>query len=304
MFEELGYHAYKKMYWYDPTAPSYEAGLYPIYGDKEIREMCDKKREDRETDELCLFFDHPIIEDVDFEDNDDTDEHSEAEVLSDEPISDNDSYDSYESAEDEAYKPPPPGFEDDTYDSYDSFEDEELMKKTKRKGGKRDKKGKKKAVGKKDNARKKGRPKQTTRPNDKYGPNIIVGPTPTNGSTPTATPSPTAGGSEFGVGPGIAEEEEGDDIFSDESDGLVFESEGFDTPQSSDNEGDDFDWPQFNEEADFGDVQLQLNMEFATLDQFKHALKNYTIAEERRFFMLKMIIEELDASLQVGKRRL
>ncbi|QHO31490.1 uncharacterized protein DS421_8g241950 [Arachis hypogaea] len=110
MFEELGYHAYKKMYWYDPTAPSYEAGLHPIYGDKKIREMCDKKREDRETDELCLFFDHPIMEDVDFEDSDDTDEHSEAEVLSDEPISDNDSYDSYESAEDEAYKPPPPGF--------------------------------------------------------------------------------------------------------------------------------------------------------------------------------------------------
>ncbi|XP_025649566.1 uncharacterized protein [Arachis hypogaea] len=279
MFEELGYHAYKKMYWYDPTAPSYEAGLHPIYGDKEIREMCDKKREDRETDELCLFFDHPIMEDVDFEDSDDTDEHSEAEVLSDEPISDNDSYDSYESAEDEAYKPPPPGFEDDTNDSYDSFEDEELMKKTKRKGGNRDKKGKKKAVGKKDNARKKGGPKQTTRPNDKYGPNITVGP------TPTARPSPTTGRSEFGVGPGIAEE--GDDIFSDESDGLGFESEGFDTPQSSDNEGDDFDWPQFNEEADFGDVQLQLNMEFATLDQFKHALKDYTIAEGRRIFYVK-----------------
>ncbi|QHO58776.1 uncharacterized protein DS421_3g93480 [Arachis hypogaea] len=76
-------------------------------------------------DELCLFFDHPIIEDVDFEDHvedsDDTDEHSETEVLSDEPISDNDSY---ENAEDEAYKLPPPGFEDDTNDNYDSYEDE------------------------------------------------------------------------------------------------------------------------------------------------------------------------------------
>ncbi|QHO33737.1 uncharacterized protein DS421_9g260850 [Arachis hypogaea] len=124
IFEELGYHAYKKMYWYDPTTPSYEAGLHPIYGDKKIREMCDKKREDKETDELCLFFDHPIMEDVAFEDSDDTDEHSEAEVLSDEPISDNDSYNSYESTEDEAYKLPPPEFEDDTDDSYDSFEDE------------------------------------------------------------------------------------------------------------------------------------------------------------------------------------
>ncbi|RYR75012.1 hypothetical protein Ahy_A02g009716 [Arachis hypogaea] len=246
--------------------------------------MCDKKREDRETDELCLFFDHPIMEDVDFEDlvrdSNDTDEHNKARK----PIFDNDSYDSYKSVEDEACKPPLPGFEDDTDDSYDSYEDEGLMKKTKSKGGKRDKKGKKKAirkkdnarkmaVEKKDNARKKGGPKQTTRPNDKSGPNITAGPT------------PTTGGLEFGVGQGIAEKE--DDIFSDESNSLGFESEGFDTPQSLDKEGDDFDWPQFNEEVDFGDVQLQLNMEFATLEQFKHALKDYTIAEGRRIFYVK-----------------
>ncbi|RYR25273.1 hypothetical protein Ahy_B02g058957 [Arachis hypogaea] len=64
LFEELSYHEFKKMCWYDPRAPSMEAGLHPIYGGKKIREMCDTKREDREIDELYLFFDHSIMEDV------------------------------------------------------------------------------------------------------------------------------------------------------------------------------------------------------------------------------------------------
>ncbi|XLR64461.1 hypothetical protein S83_015133 [Arachis hypogaea] len=141
----------------------------------------------------------------------DNDKDNEAEVFSIEPISDNDSY---ESVEDEAYKPPPLGFEDDTDDSYDSYEDKGLMKKIKSKDGKRDKKGKKKTVEKKDNIRKKARLKH------------------------------------------------------------------------------------------FGDVQLQLNMECATFDQFKHALKDYTIAEGGRIFMSKVIREKLDSSVQVKKKRL
>ncbi|XLS57171.1 hypothetical protein HN51_006926 [Arachis hypogaea] len=54
----------------------------------------------------------------------------------------------------------------------------------------------------------------------------------------------------------------------------------------------------------FGDVQLQLNMECATFDQFKHALKDYTIAEGGRIFMSKVIREKLDSSVQVKKKRL
>ncbi|RYQ79524.1 hypothetical protein Ahy_Scaffold5g107739 [Arachis hypogaea] len=85
---------------------------------------------------------------------------------------------SYESAEDEEYKPPSPGFEDDTDDSY---EDEGLMKKTKSKGDKREKKGKKKAVEKKDHVRKKSEPNHTVGPNDKSESNTTAEPTPTTG---------------------------------------------------------------------------------------------------------------------------
>ncbi|QHO38999.1 uncharacterized protein DS421_4g125240 [Arachis hypogaea] len=69
MFEELGYQKYKKMYWYDPRAPSMEASLHPIYRDKKIREMCDKKMKDRNTDELCFFY-HPIMDDANFVEED------------------------------------------------------------------------------------------------------------------------------------------------------------------------------------------------------------------------------------------
>ncbi|RYR47733.1 hypothetical protein Ahy_A07g033690 [Arachis hypogaea] len=105
LFEDLGYHEFKKMCWYDPRAPSMEASLHPIYGDKKIREMCDAKREDRETNELYLFFDHPIMEDVEWSEEDEmnfgqrddgnnnmneeyTDDNREADVFSDDPISD------------------------------------------------------------------------------------------------------------------------------------------------------------------------------------------------------------------------
>ncbi|QHN88636.1 uncharacterized protein DS421_16g565170 [Arachis hypogaea] len=62
-------------------------------------------------------------------------------------------------------------------------------------------------------------------------------------------------------------------------------------------------WPQFNEEADFGDVQPQLNMEFTTLEQFKHALKDYTIAEGRRIFYVKNDNRRVRCKCASGKEK-
>ncbi|QHO01341.1 uncharacterized protein DS421_13g414210 [Arachis hypogaea] len=57
---------------------------------------------------------------------------------------------------------------------------------------------------------------------------------------------------------------------------------GFETPHSFENEQDGFNWPQYNDGAEFGEVQFSINMEFVILDQFDKAFKDYIISKAKR----------------------
>ncbi|MED6148579.1 hypothetical protein PIB30_054385 [Stylosanthes scabra] len=262
LFGEVNTEPFKAMYWYDPTSPDLEAGIHTIYGEKEIIEMCENKRQNQGTNEVYLFSDHPII--VDVEDADDIDgvEHNIGQGIdgdfSDAEISDDDSYDSHESAEDEPYKPPPPGYESDTDEEFvskgkgvakkaktsnvqscskkkvgDAYKKDSCMKKKKKKGAAKPKGNSRRNAGQKMNI------------NFGSKPNINLGAA-TNfhnngliqdfvfGSLPI-----------FNSGSNVDSGHDGavNEVFSDESEGLGNESAGFVTPQSSDNEGDGFDWP-------------------------------------------------------------
>nr|XP_025692818.1 uncharacterized protein LOC112795074 [Arachis hypogaea] len=86
--------------------------------------------------------------------------------------------------------------------------------------------------------------------------------------------------SEAEVPPPNNSQQEDDDIDSD-PDYYQYESEDLHNPMSSDCE-DDYDseqgvWPQGNPTAPFGQVHLELGMEFATMDEFKRSVRKYNI---------------------------
>ncbi|RYQ92324.1 hypothetical protein Ahy_B09g098527 [Arachis hypogaea] len=106
MLKGLGYQTYKGMYWLDPISGDIEFGFHTLKGDKEINDMCDNKIANMETDELYIYCDN-VVNNL---------ELLEAAIN---VGRDTDSYsnDGYESAADEAYKPPLPGFESDNNSS-------------------------------------------------------------------------------------------------------------------------------------------------------------------------------------------
>jgi hypothetical protein len=74
------------------------------------------------------------------------------------------------------------------------------------------------------------------------------------------------------------------------SDNDSYVSEELRTPISTDDEGDgnrNIVYPQFNENAGFGEVNLELGMEFPTLQKFKDAVKDYTIHKGKDIKWLK-----------------
>ncbi|KAL4345737.1 hypothetical protein AHAS_Ahas11G0308300 [Arachis hypogaea] len=102
------------MFWYDPTATDLESGLHPVYGDKEIRDLQKNKMLNEDIDEFYIYFDHPIMEDTEFIDDDgvsveevDVQEASVENdgVDNDADVESSDSDDGYESTEDALYKP-------------------------------------------------------------------------------------------------------------------------------------------------------------------------------------------------------
>ncbi|MED6179086.1 hypothetical protein PIB30_113915, partial [Stylosanthes scabra] len=99
--ESLGYRSFKDLFWYDITAPELETGLNKITGDEGIRELIDWLRDNMEK-EFHIYIEHvvnqPILADMPGEKNAETVNLADSGSSSD---------DGYESAEDEAYKPPP-----------------------------------------------------------------------------------------------------------------------------------------------------------------------------------------------------
>ncbi|MED6142205.1 hypothetical protein PIB30_111501, partial [Stylosanthes scabra] len=93
----IGYVRFEAMYWHEVPATEFRDGLHKIQGDRDINDMCDFTMM-HHLDEIHIYLEHPI------------DVPIEAEV---DLSGSSSSSDSYESAEDEAYKPPPPGYESD-----------------------------------------------------------------------------------------------------------------------------------------------------------------------------------------------
>ncbi|MED6195153.1 hypothetical protein PIB30_035368 [Stylosanthes scabra] len=120
LLESLRYTKYKAVYWLDKNAPELEAVLNEIEGDAGIREMIDYLRMNLEF-EFHLYWEHVINELVMVEEANvgaaNAGANSWAEGgSSGQPINLDDatvsSEDGYESVEDMAYKPPPPGNDD------------------------------------------------------------------------------------------------------------------------------------------------------------------------------------------------
>ena len=72
-----------------------------------------------------------------------------------------------------------------------------------------------------------------------------------------------------------------------DNDNDSYVSEELRSPISSDDENDRVVYPQFNENAGFGEVTLELGMEFSTLQKFKDAVRDYTIHQGKQIRWLK-----------------
>ncbi|MED6160335.1 hypothetical protein PIB30_050526 [Stylosanthes scabra] len=153
LFLGLGYRKYRDVFWLDKNAPEFETGLNRMRGDAGIRELLDYLRSNLEL-EFHLYWDHVVNEAIVVEDdggvkggneggvnggNNDAyvDGNGAGGAAVPEPINVDDtsssSDDGYESAEDEAYKPPPPWTLDSDSESNgcDSKRQEQAKKKRK-----------------------------------------------------------------------------------------------------------------------------------------------------------------------------
>ena len=87
----------------DNNSLDIESGLHVINGNKELNEMCDYRLNNRDSNEVHIYFEHSVVEPkiIDVVDVVDS-SYKES------------SSDDYESAKDEGYKPPPPGLDDES----------------------------------------------------------------------------------------------------------------------------------------------------------------------------------------------
>ncbi|QHO52270.1 uncharacterized protein DS421_2g38000 [Arachis hypogaea] len=60
LLKELGYTEYKTIFWFDSMAPDLESGLHVIRGDVEINDMRNNKIKNNGTNEIYIYFDHPV----------------------------------------------------------------------------------------------------------------------------------------------------------------------------------------------------------------------------------------------------
>ncbi|MED6142334.1 hypothetical protein PIB30_112632, partial [Stylosanthes scabra] len=153
LFFSLGYREYRDVFWLDKSAPEFETGLNRMRGDADIRELLDYLRLNLEL-EFHLYWDHVVNEAIVVEDgggvqvgneggvnggNDDANVggNGAGGVAVPEPVNVDDtsssSDDGYESAEDEAYKPPPSWTLDSDSDSESNGCDRKRQEQAKKK---------------------------------------------------------------------------------------------------------------------------------------------------------------------------
>ena len=92
------------LHWLNPSSLDLDSRLRPLKVDKDINDMCDTALKYRDSKEICIYFEHPIMEPI-----------LEPKIIEVDDIVDSSdgssSYDDDESAEDELYRPPPPSLE-------------------------------------------------------------------------------------------------------------------------------------------------------------------------------------------------
>ncbi|MED6181902.1 hypothetical protein PIB30_023744 [Stylosanthes scabra] len=109
MVEEVGFVKYEKLLWHDLSDLDLGTGLHELKGDAEINVMRGAVVMHIGPKEFHIYVEHVVSIPVVVE------EAFEGPVI---PGNENvSSSDSYESTEDEAYKPPPSGYEEDDSDS-------------------------------------------------------------------------------------------------------------------------------------------------------------------------------------------
>ncbi|XLR50131.1 hypothetical protein S83_000803 [Arachis hypogaea] len=82
-------------------------------------------------------------------------------------------------------------------------------------------------------------------------------------------------------------EDEAEENIEEEDPIFEYESETLLTPESSEDKRDRYEFSQFNEGVGFGEVNFELEMEFATIESFKNALKDHVIFEGRKIRYIK-----------------
>nr|XP_029144759.1 uncharacterized protein LOC112710546 [Arachis hypogaea] len=300
MFKGLGYTSYKQMYWYDGSFLDLESGLHVLKGDKEINEMCDKKMENVESDLLVIYFEHDVSQPV----------YGPDVVEVDSPSSN----DGYETTEDEPYKPPPTGLESD---SSSSDEEVNVQRKSVRKKQPSVRMKKAMDAGQKG-ARKKSCVRQQTPKKKKNVPPGIFGDKDMSPRTkkkkakryvgrkrkhvlsqqetdnePNSGPSGDQGNGPGDVDPNDeARDKPNSDPVAEELDSDLekpykYESEAFNSPISDSDEEHKARYPDFNEDAEYGEVQFQVGQHFETMAMFKQALKDYFVYEGKELMYLK-----------------
>ncbi|MED6173001.1 hypothetical protein PIB30_055286 [Stylosanthes scabra] len=112
LYKSIGFKSYKRLYWLDSNAGDLEVGLNWLVGEAGIHQLCSHVRSRiGESNEFHIYVEHgidvphvvPIIDAL----------KENVETINLEELSSSDDG-GYESVEDEAYKPPPPGYEGDT----------------------------------------------------------------------------------------------------------------------------------------------------------------------------------------------
>ncbi|MED6108654.1 hypothetical protein PIB30_026064 [Stylosanthes scabra] len=127
---KAGYKKYNKLLWHDISDPDLDTSLHDIIGDADINAMKGGVVMQMGPKEFHIYVEHiveipEVVKGV-----------VEGLVIVDDAMNqpvileDKSSNDSYESAEDEAYKPPPPSYEDDDFDSeVESLKKKKLLRK-------------------------------------------------------------------------------------------------------------------------------------------------------------------------------
>ncbi|XP_020964255.1 uncharacterized protein LOC110265593 isoform X2 [Arachis ipaensis] len=322
LFKCLGYLDYKAMYWFDPTAPDLENGLHLINGDLEINQLRENILKNKDTEEFYLYFDHPImvtpVEDVEMDIDIDADVEEDSsddgyETTEDEPYKpppqgfEEDSSDSdCVIVKKQSRK---------VCKKIESVVEKKSLKMVslKKKASTVDNRctggpSSRPTVGTKKSAKAKYNGPIGARGPKSPGPISARGPKFSRSvgakanfkiqkNTAQKGAASTSFGANFG-GRGAAiprsedansgEDDEKSAENVDEEDPIFeYESESLLTPNSSEDEKERYEFPQFNDAAGFGEVYFELGMEFATIESFKIALKDHVIYEGRKIRYIK-----------------